>query len=51
VYHLVAPERSVQALERAKDWLIANNAAVTSGVLLVLGIALLLSGAQGLRAL
>ena len=51
VYHFVAPERSARALERAKDWLIANNAAVTSAVLLVLGIALLLSGVQGLGAL
>ncbi len=49
-YYLVAPEGSKRALDASKRWLVANNAAITAVVLLVLGVMLVAAGAQGLIA-
>jgi hypothetical protein len=48
LYYLVASERSDRVLESSKQWLIANNGAVTAIVLLVLGVMLAAGGAQAL---
>lgn len=48
VSYLVAADRVGPALERVRDWLVANNKIVIAGVLLVIGT--ILAG-EGLRAL
>jgi hypothetical protein len=48
VYYLIAGEKAEASLESMKTWLILNNAAVMSVLLLVFGVKLLASGLQGL---
>jgi threonine/homoserine/homoserine lactone efflux protein len=50
LYHVLAPGRAESRLAAAQRWLIANNKAITATVLLLLGIMLVASGAQGLVA-
>ena len=47
-YYLVAGERADATLQTMKTWLIRNNAAVISVLLLVFGVKLLAEGVQGL---
>ena len=47
-YFLVGGEDSKATLDRARVWLVANNAAVMTVLFLVFGVKLLAAGAQGL---
>jgi len=49
-YYLIGGEHSKAVLDSMKVKLIANNAAVMAALLLVFGVKLLASGAQGLMA-
>lgn len=47
-YYLIAGKRAEARLESMKTWLILNNAAVMSVLLLIFGVKLLATGLQGL---
>ena len=47
-YYLIAGDRADATLRSMKKWLIANNAAVMSVLLLIFGVKLLTEGVQGL---
>lgn len=50
-YYLVSPGRAGATLAATRRWLIANSAAITAVVLLILGVMLLAAGVQGMMAL
>jgi hypothetical protein len=46
--YAVAGDRVLVPLGHAKDWLVANSAAVMAVVITIIGVALLIKGVEGL---